>query len=1325
MANSTQQKQNKRWQLLTAVTTQREVDSQKRISFGISETLKLLGLDIGILSSIVGDTYTVIEHNAPEGAPLYNGQIFDLGETYCAITLKAEQVVAIDYMKESPHNRHPCYEAFQLETYIGTPVFVDNKRYGTLNFSSPTPNKVIFEEADKELVDLLAIWVGAELERASHQAKQLALSSELELRTRAMEASIDPIIISDAQQADNPLVYVNKAFETQTGYSREEVLGRNCRFLQGEDKDQEQLKVLRQALKNGENCNVVLRNYRKNGEMFWNQLKITAIRSAEGQITHFVGVQNDITNRLNREQTLLKRSKELEAVSEVATAVTNIANPDEMLQQVVDLTKERFNLYHAHIFLMNERNRLLELTAGAGEIGQQMVREGRVIPISAQESLVATSAREQQPQVRHYEGEMQGYAPHPTLIDTRTELALPLVVGDRLLGVLDVRSDQKNAFDEIDQQVFFTFAAQIAIALQNVRQFEQSKKQATQLKMVSDVSANISQVQETQELIKQVVDLTKERFDLYHSHIYLLNDIGNILVLSAGAGEVGDTMVAEKRQIPFSATQSLVARAAQSEQAVIVNDVRADKGFLAHPLLPDTAAEMAIPIISGRQLFGVLDVQATKTDFFDPLDAEVFFALATQIAVALQNAQTFRLSEETLEDLNMLTRRLTNEGWDTYLNEQEAETTAFAYDTVAVTPLNGGYTSTDGHQLVQHPIILQDTPIGALALAEPEEFTEDIDDILAAVASNLSTHIENLRLTEETQNALANTQLLYYTSEQISRANTVQAILQTLVEATSLRYLHSASIIFFEYPWYEDDAPFVGEVIATWESMNAESLIPAGAEYSISDQSVFHNFRPTHPIIVNNLAQLTTLDKNEKQLFQKMGVQSTIGIPINLQGQWVGILNAYSIEPKIELASEEVQRINNLANQAATSIENRRLFKQTQSALAISEEQVRRLALLTELNNNLNATDSLEDAIQLTVESTPRILHAERVSVTFIDTKTNTMEIKAMAGTDSNDLPTPESQPFQSEGMLEAIKTRQVILAHDVVDTTSKRIQPIMYAPIVSQREVIGTLNIASNQTPYNERDKTILAQVVNTLSAVIEIKQLFTAQQQARLESEELYAASRQINEFANDLPKLAELIATILPDTQFTRSTLYILDSDERGDIQDLRVVANWHSGQGEAPPPTGARYARESFAQRAYLFNLEPLFISNCSEVTDDVLSTAAQAHFATEKITSIIVLPLIIGTQQIGTVLLESIPQLTFLDDAENRYISLAPQIAATMQNRILFDQAEARARREQVLREITERVRNASDVNSVMKTAVAEVGRVLGRKAFVYLKDSQS
>ncbi|MGB5668492.1 MAG: PAS domain S-box protein, partial [Maribacter sp.] len=124
-----------------------------------------------------------------------------------------------------------------------------------------------------------------------------AVQNVLYVRNRALEVAGNGIIIVDAQQPDLPIIYSNAAFTQITGYGGSEVLGKNCRFLQKNDRNQRELGIIRKAIKEGRPCNAVLRNYQKDGTMFWNDLTITPLYNDQGLLTHFIGVQSDVTQR--------------------------------------------------------------------------------------------------------------------------------------------------------------------------------------------------------------------------------------------------------------------------------------------------------------------------------------------------------------------------------------------------------------------------------------------------------------------------------------------------------------------------------------------------------------------------------------------------------------------------------------------------------------------------------------------------------------------------------------------------------------------------------------------------------------------------------------------------------------------------------------------------------------------------------------------------------------------------------------------------------------------------------------------------------------------
>ena len=133
----------------------------------------------------------------------------------------------------------------------------------------------------------------------------------VDLLKNAFDASRNPITISDCSLPDNPIIYSNRAFSDLTGYPLEDIIGNNCRFLQGDDVDPEVITTIRNAVHSGTTARVIMKNYKKNGTPFWNDLVISPLKDSNGITTHFMGMQLDITERITAEQTLIATTEEL------------------------------------------------------------------------------------------------------------------------------------------------------------------------------------------------------------------------------------------------------------------------------------------------------------------------------------------------------------------------------------------------------------------------------------------------------------------------------------------------------------------------------------------------------------------------------------------------------------------------------------------------------------------------------------------------------------------------------------------------------------------------------------------------------------------------------------------------------------------------------------------------------------------------------------------------------------------------------------------------------------------------------------------------------
>jgi PAS domain S-box-containing protein len=227
------------------------------------------------------------------------------------------------------------------------------------------------------------------------------------------------------------------------------------------------------------------------GQQRWLRTQFSFVRNEQGEALRMLGAAQDVTERKQTREALARRARELSTVADLGTRISAVLDPDQMLHMVVDLVKDSFALYHAHVYLLDEPGDALILTAGAGEVGRQMVAQGWQIPVEGEKSLVARVARTRQGVIVNDVLADADFMPNELLPHTRAELAVPMMVGERVLGVLDIQSDEINRFTSEDVAIQTVLASQVAVALQNARTYAQTQRQAEYEAMINAISQKI------------------------------------------------------------------------------------------------------------------------------------------------------------------------------------------------------------------------------------------------------------------------------------------------------------------------------------------------------------------------------------------------------------------------------------------------------------------------------------------------------------------------------------------------------------------------------------------------------------------------------------------------------------------------------------------------------------------------------------------------------------------------------------------------------------------------------------------------------------------
>lgn len=206
----------------------------------------------------------------------------------------------------------------------------------------------------KELTNLKKIVIDRDLLSEESDRQKFIIS----IQARAIDSTAIGIVVTDAKDKEQPIVYVNKAFEEITGFHSNEVLGRNCRFLQGEETENNEIVLLKEAIKNKESCSVIITNYKKNGDKFLNNLRIDPMFNDKGELTHYIGVQTDVTKEKNKEA---QEKSKLE--QEIILRTKDVIASENKLRTVFDTALDG-TIIIDNSGIITDINRSLELTFG-------------------------------------------------------------------------------------------------------------------------------------------------------------------------------------------------------------------------------------------------------------------------------------------------------------------------------------------------------------------------------------------------------------------------------------------------------------------------------------------------------------------------------------------------------------------------------------------------------------------------------------------------------------------------------------------------------------------------------------------------------------------------------------------------------------------------------------------------------------------------------------------------------------------------------------------------------------------------------------------------
>lgn len=881
--------------------------------------------------------------------------------------------------------------------------------------------------------------------------------------------------------------------------------------------------------------------------------------------------------RESLEQRITQRTTQLQVSADVSRAVTSILDPATLSREVVELITTRFELYYAAIFIADEDRRYAVLEAATGEAGRQLLERGHKLELSGQ-SMVAEAMSTNRPRVaQDVDRETLRYA-NPLLTETRSEAALPLRIAGQSIGALDVQSTHYGVFDENTLTVLQALADQVAIAVNNARQYQAMQADARQAEALFEASQVTGHVgEELTENVGRLFGVVAQRsdFDTWMAAEFDAEQRTYTVLTAFDANEpapledVGQVIGIEHQ------STSPVALAIRSRQAIVINDAMTDTRLSG--MDPEQrmmlGKQISVPALSGDQVVGVVTLGRTPDKPNIGLrDVQLARAMASQLALTIENHRLFERAQATAAELNQLMRLYTRESWDNF-NRQRNSLPHYEYrrpDAESLEPAPQALIETavrtqpltpvnfDGQTVVGVPIMLRGETLGTLAIETHKDrlWTPDELATVQAVADQVAQSIEAARLLEESETSLRETTALYQASRAIAAAQTPNEVLLAISDNLAAPHVDRVTLGIFD----PDSPPAnpVLEIAAAWERETVESTM-LGRRWNASQIPLITR-RSAEMLAIADVWNSTELDPISRHIFGSIiGAQALVILPLLSGGRVIGWLMLESLRGPVAWSEQELRRYRTLAGQATVALENRRLFHDV-------EARVNELTALTRIGRRLASTLEVEQVLSLIADEVFNITAATHASIALYNEAEHALEIRLMRGYAPEVEEALLGQLIRSgEGLHgQLLATGRYVLSNDTrldpdyrqvnADTRSELIVPIRQGDLL-----LGALNLESPQPhAFREQDVRLIEAMADQVAVAITNARAYEAERQAVERMREVDRLKTQF--LANMSHELRTPLNSIIG---FSRVILRGIDGPLT-ELQTTDLTAIYNSGQ-----------------------------------------------------------------------------------------------------------------------------------------------------------------
>lgn len=335
------------------------------------------------------------------------------------------------------------------------------------------------------------------------------------------------------------------------------------------------------------------------------------------------------------------RLRQLNLVREVSAQIANVLDINDLAAQVTKLIQKTFNFYYVAFFTLEPNDNAMHFRASAVAPRKGKRKAAIALEVEIGQGLIGEAAKSGNEIVCDDVQADPRYRFIDSLPETRSEVVFPLKIEDRILGALDVQSNQPSAFHPIDLLILRTLADNVARAVEGAKLYSDLSRRANQLTLVSEVSKSVTSTLDLSQLMRDAAKLIHEKFGYPHVSLFTVHPNRRMIMYEAGSGKRSKKL--EGFTIPLDEEKGIMPWVARNGKTVLANDVSKDKRYVHSPLPPkNTRSELCVPLIFNERVVGLLDIQSDQPNVFTEDDQVMFEAVADTMAAAIRNADLYR-----------------------------------------------------------------------------------------------------------------------------------------------------------------------------------------------------------------------------------------------------------------------------------------------------------------------------------------------------------------------------------------------------------------------------------------------------------------------------------------------------------------------------------------------------------------------------------------------------------------------------------------------------------------------------------------------------------